>query len=248
MARGVDGTWVERLEAGAAIGGAEVVLPIGAAVVSVASGPIERRTPVGWERVPGALVIGVQTQMRRYRVVADTRVLHVRLAPGALAGLGLGDAAAVVDRAVGLAEVGQPAAAWQRAVAADDGGADEVVAALERRLAAAPELHEAVALALAGLGGEPEIEGPPRVSERQLLRLFQAQVGVSLRTLRELSRVRRAIAARGRGESWAHAAAAAGFADQSHLVRVLRRVTGLTPTGLERAAPGAVRAVAAMSE
>lgn len=239
MARGVDGTWIERLAAGAAIGGAEVVLPIGAAVLSVASAPIERATATGWQRLAGAQVFGVQTQMQRYRVAADARVLHVRLAPGALAGLGVGEAAALADRAVALAELRLPADAWTRAVAADD--AEAVAVALERRLAAAPGLHEAVARALAGAEA-------PGVSERQLLRLFQAQVGVSLRTLRELARVRRAIAARGRGESWARAAAAAGFADQSHLVRVLRRVTGLTPTGLERAAPAAVRGLAAMSE
>lgn len=242
MARGVDGTWIERLAAGAAIGGAEVVLPIGAAVLSVASAPIERATATGWQRLAGAQVFGVQTQMQRYRVAADARVLHVRLAPGALAGLGVGEAAALADRSVALAELGLPADAWTRAVAADEGGAEDVAATLERRLAAAPGLHEAVARALVEPGA------PVGVSERQLLRLFQAQVGVSPRTLRELARVRRAIAARGRGESWAHAAAAAGFADQSHLVRVLRRVTGLTPTALERAAPAAVRGLAAMSE
>lgn len=248
--RGVDGVWLEHLTAGTSVGGAEVVLPFGAAVIAVATAPIERATPDGWERLPAAALIGVQTRMQRYRVAADGRVLHVRLSPGALAGLDVPEAAMLTDRIVDLAALDAGARGWQRALAADDAGALEIRAALERRLAAAPPVHREVDRALVDLvpgpGGEVEAS-PARVGERQLFRLMHAQVGTSLRTLRELARLRLAIGERGRGSTWAQAAAAAGFADQSHLVRVCRRVTGLSPGGLERLAPAALRALARMS-
>lgn len=47
-------------------------------------------------------------------------------------------------------------------------------------------------------------------------------------------RMNRAVSALARGESAARAASAAGFADQSHLIRTLKRETGLTPRHFER--------------
>lgn len=74
-------------------------------------------------------------------------------------------------------------------------------------------------------------------SARQLERRIKAWSGLPLRNLRRLQRAEQAFyqasAARQSGElSWAHVAADAGYADQAHLCRETRRVTGLSATEL----------------
>jgi AraC-like DNA-binding protein len=87
-------------------------------------------------------------------------------------------------------------------------------------------------LALSGLGR----------SVRQLERRFKRQTGFSMRELRSLTRSEDAfyVAAREseNGQSgaprWADVAAEGGYADQSHLCRESRRVTGFSPDELYR--------------
>jgi AraC-like DNA-binding protein len=73
------------------------------------------------------------------------------------------------------------------------------------------------------------------VSRRQIERDFSRWLGVSPRHLSQVARVqgvaRRAYA----GASLADAAAEMGFADQSHMNRVVRQLTGLTPREFVRA-------------
>jgi AraC-like DNA-binding protein len=69
------------------------------------------------------------------------------------------------------------------------------------------------------------------VSERELQRRFVQDVGYAPKTLQRVLRLQRFLAVRGTGDL-AGAAARAGYADQSHLSREARRLTGLTPTGL----------------
>ena len=75
------------------------------------------------------------------------------------------------------------------------------------------------------------------VSRRQIERDFSRWLGVSPRHLSQVARVqgvaRRAFA----GASLADAAAEMGFADQSHMNRVVRQLTGVTPRQFVRA-PG----------
>jgi AraC-like DNA-binding protein len=82
------------------------------------------------------------------------------------------------------------------------------------------------------------ISGPGR-SVRQVERRVRAWAGVPLRTLHGLSRGERtffaALNADARGRvNWAELAADAGFADQPHLCREARRITGLSPRDLMR--------------
>ena len=75
-----------------------------------------------------------------------------------------------------------------------------------------------------------------RVSDRHLVRLFRDEVGVSPKRPAALVRLQAAAAARRRsGPSWARVAALAGYADESHLARASRRLTGVRPSELERA-------------
>jgi AraC-like DNA-binding protein len=65
-------------------------------------------------------------------------------------------------------------------------------------------------------------------SERQLQRRFLAAVGYGPKTLQRVLRLRRFLAAPGL-DGLAAAAAGAGYADQAHLTRECRALTGLTP-------------------
>lgn len=74
-------------------------------------------------------------------------------------------------------------------------------------------------------------------SVRQLERRVKEWTGLPLRHLRRLQRAERAFyqasSAHQSGElSWAHVAADVGYADQAHLCRETRRVTGLSTTEL----------------
>jgi AraC-like DNA-binding protein len=78
-------------------------------------------------------------------------------------------------------------------------------------------------------------------SERQLRRRFLAAVGYGPKTLQRVLRLRRFLsAARAGTDGLASAAAGAGYADQAHLARECRALTGLTPARLAgaRYAPG----------
>jgi AraC-like DNA-binding protein len=67
------------------------------------------------------------------------------------------------------------------------------------------------------------------MSRYQLLRSFQAGVGMPPCAWLGQHRVARARALLDRGHRPAQAAALAGFAEQAHLTRWFRRVVGVTP-------------------
>jgi transcriptional regulator GlxA family with amidase domain len=66
-------------------------------------------------------------------------------------------------------------------------------------------------------------------SERQLQRRFLAAVGYGPKTLQRVLRLRRFLTAVGFDAGLAAAAVGAGYADQAHLTRECRALTGLTP-------------------
>jgi AraC-like DNA-binding protein len=81
--------------------------------------------------------------------------------------------------------------------------------------------------------GEPVAAVAERtfVSERALQRRFLEHVGYGPKTLQRVQRFQRFLRAAPR-VPLAHAAALAGYADQSHLTREARRLAGLTPRRL----------------
>ena len=72
------------------------------------------------------------------------------------------------------------------------------------------------------------------LSERQLRRRIQESVGYSPRTLARIMRFQRFLANRERNPArdLADLAISSGYADQPHLTRECRALTGLTPVGL----------------
>ena len=76
-------------------------------------------------------------------------------------------------------------------------------------------------------------------SLRQLKRRIKAWAGLPMRELRAVSRAENAFCAvvaaeAGAGVNWAEIAAATDYADQSHLCRETRRLTGFSPEELRR--------------
>lgn len=70
------------------------------------------------------------------------------------------------------------------------------------------------------------------ITGRHLRRLISADVGLSPKVYQEVVRLQRFVSAVDRGSPLSVAAAAAGYADQPHLARDVRRFCGVTPARL----------------
>jgi AraC-like DNA-binding protein len=130
---------------------------------------------------------------------------------------------------------------------------------LEARVAAAPTTDAALAVLLRGVadrlpppgGGDPlvraavvallrdgastrEAARAVALGERQLRRRFERAIGYGPATLVRIQRFQRflALAERQPGAPLSRLAADAGYADQAHLSRECRRLSGLSPAGL----------------
>lgn len=166
--------------------------------------------------------------------------LGVRLLPGAASTLG--------DSGAALRDLRVPVAAlWgaegarleeQVADAADDAERLRLLlGAVARRADTAPPIDQAVAAAravlAAGIGGVAAAAAAAGLSERQLHRRVVEHVGYGPKTLGRVLRLQRflglAIATR---DGLAELAAAAGYADQSHLARECRALADATPGAL----------------
>jgi AraC-like DNA-binding protein len=108
---------------------------------------------------------------------------------------------------------------------------------LQRRLDGLPDGPDpAVRRAVALLDGDAKatvaaVAAKTSISERELQRRFVHDVGYAPKTLQRVLRLQRFLDVRTVGDL-AGAAALAGYADQSHLSREARKLTGLTPTQL----------------
>lgn len=74
----------------------------------------------------------------------------------------------------------------------------------------------------------------PGVSARSVQRHFERITGQSPRHVRQVTRAREAVARLRAGEAIADVAYALGYADQSHLSRDVKRLTGYTPAESQR--------------
>lgn len=135
---------------------------------------------------------------------------------------GFGEAAARLARSgLGEAAAGLARPGFREAAAGSTRpGFGEAAARLAR-----PGLGEAAA----GLVRAAAATGPGAVSERRLRRRFVQAVGYGPATYLRVSRFQRAVALAPLVPGLAALAAGAGYADQAHLSRDCRALTGLTP-------------------
>jgi AraC-like DNA-binding protein len=176
----------------------------------------------------------------------DTTVVGFRFRPGMAAswlGVPLDE---VLSARMPLEDLwGRRAALFERPVQ-DAGSVEEVVSILEHRLAIVPPTP---LLNTEGMSSAYDLvaAGPPRgtdlvawliaklgMSERTLRRRFLEAYGYGPKTLQRIQRFNAYLKLAQLGSETAAALAAeAGYADQAHLIREARRLTGITPAQLE---------------
>ena len=210
-------------------GEAHRVLPDGAMDVLFAVGEARAR------------VIGPMTRAIVTGEGAPSCVVGVRFRPGAgVEVLGLA-ARELRDESAEVADVWGAEGRSLDARLAEAKSAHDAMVALEAELTARvararapdPRVARAVALLHAN-GGElpiPAVAASVGIGERQLTRLFDERVGYGPKVFARVARLQRATAAIARGSiaSWARLAVSCGYADQAHLVREFRALTGVTP-------------------
>jgi transcriptional regulator GlxA family with amidase domain len=98
-------------------------------------------------------------------------------------------------------------------------------------------VRHVTALLTAGQVGVAELARAAAISERQLLRRFDAAVGYGPKTLHRVMRFCRVVDAMHAGRGRVDLAAVAcqtGYADQAHLTREVTRMAGVPPATLTR--------------
>jgi AraC-like DNA-binding protein len=192
-------------------------------------------TDIVWRTAAGAMIAGPDSEAWASRTRRGELIVGARLLPGA------GGAAFGIPLAE-LRNARVPVDAVGLDLRDELSGAldpDAAVAALAgvtlRRVAEAPPDRAVQAAVMRLLDPGQRVDQLARAlgfSERQLQRRFLAAVGYGPKTLQRVLRLRRFLTAGGLDvdlDGLAAAAAGAGYADQPHLTRECRALTGLTP-------------------
>ncbi|XXX72826.1 helix-turn-helix domain-containing protein [Sorangium sp. So ce134] len=194
------------------------------------------------DRAGGAVWLsGVATRPFAYRLPAELHTVIVLIEPWVIpAWFGL-DAGSLVDRRIDLCDaIGAAPVARLLSAVRREGTPHGRLLSVRRWAAALPQRAAAPAPALRDARlADRDAAGLARalgVSLRQSERLLQRHHGVTLREMKGIRRFQRALEHFDEGLSWAALSADAGFADQSHLCRAVRRYAGMTPAALRGAA------------
>lgn len=183
------------------------------------------------------LVAGPDTRAYRPGPGEQGSWAGVRFPPGTAPALLGVPAHELRDRRVDLSDL-WPGAGTSRLVERVDAAPDPATALedLALRLAAAADpvdpLLRAVAASLAAGRSVTATAESVGLGARQLHRRSLAAFGYGPKTLGRILRLRRALVLARSGVPFARTAALAGFADQAHLARDVRQMTGESLTGL----------------
>jgi AraC-like DNA-binding protein len=193
---------------------------------------------------PGVSVAGPDTGPVLASLRPGARVIGLRFRPGRAARFLGVPASEIVDSRPSLDELwGDDAERLaEQLAAAPTRAAQRLVleAAVRERLTTAADPDHLVAAAVRRLATRrapvATLARDLGVSERHLLRRCQAAVGYGPKKLDRVLRLGRLLRLAGRhpGVSLAVLAAECGYADQAHLGRDCRQLTGLVPTALVR--------------
>jgi AraC-like DNA-binding protein len=206
------------------------------------------------EQAPAAVIVGPQT-FRGYdlHVAGRSRWVAIHFVPGGLHRVFGIPVDELADCGVPAVDVGgRPMGELgARLIEGEDDDARVALLdsylrrALRRRARGASLLSPAVAGALATGRDVADVARESALSVRQLERRFRREAGLPPKLFSRIMRLQRAITWRERhpGVAWSHVAHATGYADQMHLVRDFRALTGETPTGFERASTEVDRAL-----
>lgn len=188
------------------------------------------------------LLAGPATVAQPADLPAGAVVVGLRLRPGAAQALLGVPANAVRDQSPDLADLWPGRLPWEAGVVAEATGPRGRLRALCTLLAvrlaeaAPPDLlvRHAVALVRTGTPTVAGLADATGLTSRQLLRRFDAAVGYGPKRLQRIVRLQRVLALHGAapGTPLAQLAVAAGYADQAHLTRDWRALTGAAPGAL----------------
>lgn len=194
------------------------------------------------------VVVGPATRTHWAVLAPGAEIAAVRLLPGAFPAIYGWPARALLDRTQPLGDVCADIGALRADVAAADGAhARCAVLAhwVRRRLAKNGDRSNVLVAAARRLSVEGNV-GVDRLahelgwSARTLLRQFEAACGYGPKKLQRIMRLQRALGTAreaGANTSAAAIAFAAGYADQAHMTREFRQLTGFTPLAYLAAAP-----------
>ena len=200
----------------------------------------------GFERrtLSPANLCGASRNARMAEAAPGTRILLASIRPGQLPRLFGFSANAVIDQLLPLADL---VARWQLADFVEklnQETSNDAQAACFERFLLALHMNQATRstdLVLPEAWQERQlsaIAGDFNLSPRQFERHFITSYGQSLRSFRQQARCSRLISNRVFGHNdignWADTAVAAGYFDQAHLSRDIRRFTSYTPSTLSR--------------
>ncbi len=186
-----------------------------------------------WRRGEGAVVAGPDTGPWYSRTEPGELIFGVRFLPGA-GGPALGvPLSELRDRRIPMSELGLDRDEHLHGEA-DPRAVPRLLEATATRLVADGTPDRAVQAAVMRLLDPTQLIGTLAAdlgfSERQLRRRFLASVGYGPKTLQRVLRLRRFLS--DERHDLARAALDAGYADQAHLARECRRLTGLSPSRL----------------
>jgi AraC-like DNA-binding protein len=200
------------------------------------------RMDLVWFRGRGTVVAGPQSRYTVRPVEAPMQAVGARFYPGVAPILLRLPAVEFIDEHLPLSSVdGRLARRLDQELA---GAADEreALATLNRELVRLldglqpdPAVREAVSLLQQPSRTVSEIAGRVFISQRQLERRFVEHVGYGPKTLQRILRLQQIVtqlSSKHRAVELARTAASCGYADQSHLSRETRRLTGLSPRQL----------------
>jgi AraC-like DNA-binding protein len=212
----------------------------------------------GWHRQSTTLFAAQRATAVRLRATQALDCVGLRLCPAASGLLGRLALAKHRDRVVDLAGVDRAFSRNLRAAVREFARGND--AKLWRLMASACSLHEldarieAAAARLESSAGRTRIDAAARtagMSIRGFQIRFRECVGTTPKEFARLMRLQATLRALDGDSSLSGLAADAGFSDQAHVTRELRRVTGLTPARLraelrrDREGDAAVRLAAA---
>ena len=194
-----------------------------------------------WIRGSGVVIAGPQTRFTLRPRLRPLIAVGARFRPGILPALLRQPAAEIVDRHVSLDAVDAPLARHLESGLTAARTPAQAIRAMVRELARRVELlgePDAAIAEAASLLSRPtmavaEVASRVYVSERQLRRRFDEHVGYGPKTFQRVLRFQRLKAMLELPDAdLARASLAAGYADQSHLTRECRDLSGLTPAAL----------------
>jgi len=221
----------------------QLILPDAAPelIVHLGTVPSAWSKATGWQDQPQAFIYCAARRCLDLRVPASMDVFAVRFRPWGLSRFNLGKMSEMLDRAVspaqGLEDLGPRVVKAVESEGTDETRRGRVNELLLSELEIDSPRAGLISALIDALNGA---ENPAQRlaaqlsrSSRTVRRLWRELVGISPRSYAKLMRFHRALAFVEQGQPLVAVAAECGYADQAHMGRQIRQLSGLPPSRLK---------------